>query len=168
MPDLRNITEGDLPRVHEINQANTPEVGEVTMERLSWLVDQSAIAIVGAIDDEIAGFCLVLAPGSSYESVNYRWFGVHYPLAMYLDRVAVDERFWRRGVGSALYTEVEAQVAGRHDRRELALEINVEPPNPRSMAFHAGRGFAEVGRQDTDYGATVSLQIKDVLNATGR
>ncbi|MEO1059180.1 MAG: GNAT family N-acetyltransferase [Actinomycetota bacterium] len=160
MPELRTITTDDLLRVHEINQANTPEVGDVTIERLRWLVDQSAIGLVATIDDEIAGFCVVLAPGSSYESVNYRWFATHHPHATYLDRVAVDKRFWRRGVGSALYGEVEAQVASRPGTHELALEINVEPPNPRSMAFHAARGFAEVGRQDTNYGVTVSLQIK--------
>ncbi|MEM9514791.1 MAG: GNAT family N-acetyltransferase [Actinomycetota bacterium] len=160
MPNLRTITRDDLPRVHDINQANTPEVGDVPIERLSWLIDQSAIALVATDDHEIAGFCIVLAPGSSYESVNYRWFAAHHPHAMYLDRVAVDERFWRRGIGSALYGEVEAQVASRPGSHELALEINVEPPNPRSMAFHAARGFAEVGRQDTNYGATVSLQIK--------
>ncbi|MEM8621328.1 MAG: GNAT family N-acetyltransferase [Actinomycetota bacterium] len=157
---LRTITRDDIDALHAINQANTPEVGSVTVERLAWLVDQSAIALTATIDQEIAGFCLVIAPGSNYESVNYRWFAEHHPEAMYLDRVAVDERYWRRGVGNALYDEVEAQVAQRPGSHELALEINVEPPNPRSLAFHDQRGFAEVGRQDTNYGVTVSLQIK--------
>ncbi|NQY54934.1 MAG: GNAT family N-acetyltransferase [Ilumatobacteraceae bacterium] len=157
---LRTITRDDIDTIHAINQANTPEVGNVTVERLTWLVDQSAIALAAIIDQEVAGFCLVIAPGSSYGSVNYQWFATHYPEAMYLDRVAVDERYWRRGVGNALYDEVEGHIAQRPGSHELALEINVDPPNPRSLAFHDQRGFAEVGRQDTDYGVTVSLRVK--------
>jgi predicted GNAT superfamily acetyltransferase len=32
----------------------------------------------------------------------------------------------------------------------MALEVNLVPPNPASLAFHARRGYAEVGRIGDD------------------
>ena len=34
----------------------------------------------------------------------------------------------------------------------LACEVNEQPPNPASMAFHERFGFAAVGRQETEGG----------------
>ena len=30
----------------------------------------------------------------------------------------------------------------------LTCEVNIQPPNPGSLLFHAGHGFVEVGQQD--------------------
>ena len=50
-----------------------------------------------------------------------------------------------------------AQFAERNQLRSLVCEVNVEPPNPRSMAFHARQGFDEVGRLLTTDGRYVAL-----------
>jgi predicted GNAT superfamily acetyltransferase len=42
----------------------------------------------------------------------------------------------------------------------FALEVNLEPRNDQSLAFHAALGFVEVGQQMTDYGTRVSLMTK--------
>ena len=52
--------------------------------------------------------------------------------------------------------ETDACTAGR-----LALEVNAEPPNPASLAFHAARGFAEVGRLGGP-GKAVAMLAKDL------
>ena len=49
-----------------------------------------------------------------------------------------------RGVGRALYTEVDRQMAAIDGADHLALEVNVDPPNEGSLRFHAGLGFVEV------------------------
>jgi predicted GNAT superfamily acetyltransferase len=49
----------------------------------------------------------------------------------------------------------------------MALEVNVEPPNPASLAFHAARGYVEVGRR-VDGGKAVSLLAKDLTPAGAR
>ncbi len=51
-------------------------------------------------------------------------------------------------------------MAGIDGADHLALEVNVDPPNEVSLAFHAGLGFTEVGRQDTPYGIRVSMQMR--------
>ncbi len=161
---IRDLRPADLPRVLEINQANVPEVGSVDAERLAWIVGMSPIALVAESDlgdgAEVAGFCLVLGDDAEYDSVNYSWFTERFGGFMYLDRVAVDAAARGRGLGTALYDEVERRMRGFDGVGHLALEVNVDPPNEPSLAFHARLGFVEVGQQDTPYGIRVSMQSR--------
>jgi predicted GNAT superfamily acetyltransferase len=154
---IRDIGRADLDAVLAINEANVPEVSSLDLERLEFLVAESAMALVVEADGEVAGFCLVLGPGSTYASVNYRWFMDRYDDAMYLDRVAFDAAHQGKGFGTALYTEVHERVRAIEGMNRWTLEVNADPPNVPSLAFHASRGFVEVGQQDTPYGITVSL-----------
>lgn len=160
---IRDLSGDDLGRVLEINQANTPEVGSIDTDRLGFLFDESAIALAATFGAEVVGFVLVLPPGSTYNSVNYQWFANRFDDVMYLDRVAIDSDHRRLGLGRALYSAVFDRIAGDHaDMTRLGLEVNVEPPNPGSMAFHRGLGFTEVGRHETPYGAVVSLMERPI------
>ena len=94
---IRSIEPTDLARILRINEANVPEVGSVDADRLAFIVAESPIALVADISDDVVGFCLVLAGGSTYDSVNYRWFTQRYDAFMYLDRVAVDSAARGRG-----------------------------------------------------------------------
>lgn len=45
----------------------------------------------------------------------------------------------------------------------LACEVNLDPPNPRSLEFHRRFGFEQVGMQKTEGGKkTVSLMTKPI------
>ena len=159
---IRSIEPADLDRILEINQANVPDVGSVDAERLSYLVAESPIALAVVADGDIVGFCLVMPPDCAYDSVNYRWFTERYDDFMYLDRVAFAVDAQGRGLGTLLYAEVDRLMVDRGGASRLALEVNVDPPNEPSLAFHARRGFAEVGQQDTPYGIRVSMQMRPV------
>jgi predicted GNAT superfamily acetyltransferase len=160
---LRPYVPDDLASVHSINEGEVPAVGSATPEALTHIAGQSVIALVAELDDEIAGFCLVLAPGADYNSVNYRWFSDRYDDFVYLDRVAIAPAFQRRGVGRAMYAEVERLAREQHPTAtHFTLEVNLRPRNDRSLAFHAALGFVEVGQQETDYGALVSMMAKEL------
>jgi len=164
---IRAYDVADLGAIHTINEAEVPAVGAATLDHLDFLVRESAIVLVAEIDGEVVGFALVLTPDADYESVNYRWFCDRYDDFVYLDRVAISPRFQRRGVGRAMYAEVErVAVELRPTATEFALEVNLEPRNDQSLAFHAQLGFLEVGQQRTDYGAVVSLMTKPLGTAT--
>jgi predicted GNAT superfamily acetyltransferase len=158
---LRDYRPDDLVSLHAINEAAYPAVGAETLEDLGHIASESLIALVAEVDGEIAGFCLVLAPGADYDSVNYVWFGDHYDDFVYLDRVAISPDFQRRGIGRAMYDEVERRAAAvRPGASQFTLEVNLEPRNEESLQFHDRLGFVEVGQQDTEYGTHVSLMSK--------
>lgn len=159
---LRRLTDADLQRVLDINQANVPEVGDATAVHLTRLVATSSISLVSTVDAEVAGFCIVFGPDADYDSVNYQWFTEHHPTAMYLDRVAFDARFHGRGLGSKMYAEVDRLIRHEHPAATgLTLEVNIDPPNEPSLAFHRKLGFGEVGRQ-MSHGIEVSLMHRDL------
>jgi predicted GNAT superfamily acetyltransferase len=58
-------------------------------------------------------------------------------------RVVVAEPLRRRGIAGMLYDAMEA-AAGPFPR--MVCDVNALPPNEPSLAFHAARGYREVGR----------------------
>ena len=160
---LRRYHVEDLPRVHAINQAEVPAVGDETLDALGHIADESVIAVVAEEDGAIAGFCLVLQPGADYDSGNYLWFSERYEGFVYLDRIAIAPEFQRRGLGRAMYAEVDRLAAERCPAAtHFTLEVNLRPRNDTSLAFHAALGFVEVGQRETEYGALVSLMAKQL------
>jgi len=158
---LRDYTPADLAAVHAINQAEVPAVGEETADALAHTASESLVALVAELDGTVAGFCFVLPPGADYGSMNYAWFAERYDDFVYLDRVAISPDFQRRGIGRALYAEVERLAAERRpSARDFTLEVNLRPRNDQSLAFHADLGFVEVAQRETDYGARVSMMTK--------
>ncbi len=109
---IRDLTPADLDAAWAINQANTPAVGDVSRDKLAWIVEMASMSLVAELQGTVVGFCIVLPPGTEYTSVNYRWFCERYDSFVYLDRVAVDEAARGAGIGAALYAEVVRLAAG--------------------------------------------------------
>jgi hypothetical protein len=155
---FRALVDTDHDAVWEINQENVPAVGEERVESLAEIVATSEIAL-GVVDgDQLVGFCLVLPPGAPYDSPNYRYFADRYQDFAYLDRVAFRASHQGKGLGSALYQELEHRL----DRPILTLEVNVVPPNEGSMRFHLRSGFVELEQRETRPGKRVSLMVKEL------
>ncbi len=152
------IGESDLADVLELNQRWVPEVGTLTADSLRALLTEATFTRVqrGA-DGALEGFVIVLGPSASYGSANYRYFADRHEQFTYVDRIAVDPDRRRSGLGSALYRET-ARWALSDGSGVVCCEVNLQPPNPDSQAFHAGLGFVEVGTQWT-YGDTVEVQM---------
>lgn len=167
MPDgvsIRSMSASDLGWAHVLNEANVPAVGTETSDEFAHLLDVASVALVAECEGAPAGFCIVMSAGADYGSVNYLWFSARFDEFLYLDRVAIDERHRRRGVGRALYAEVERLgLVARPDATEFCLEVNIEPRNDASLDFHAALGFREVGQQSTPYGTRVSLMSRSLL-----
>jgi predicted GNAT superfamily acetyltransferase len=155
---LRPIEPRDEAAVLALNAANVELLAPMDAARLDQLRGWADLARVVEHDGAFAGFVFTFGPGTSYDSENYRWFSARYDDFYYLDRIVLLDRFRRRGLGSRVYDEVE-QRARAHGR--MALEVNLDPPNHGSLAFHDRRGYVEVGTLG-DPGHVVSLRVKDL------
>jgi predicted GNAT superfamily acetyltransferase len=154
---LRPATPEDTDAIVRLNALEVPLVSAMDRERLTVLMRWADRLTVAEVDGRFAGFVMTFGPGSAYDSLNYRWFCDRFGSDFYyLDRVAVDPSMRRRGVAGAIYDEAEATAAayGR-----LALEVNVDPPNEPSLAFHRRRGYVEVGRRGEPGNGVVMLEL---------
>lgn len=143
MPLLRPVSEPDVARVLALNERNVVALAPMDEDRFHELRGLADRFDVVELDGAFAGFVVTFAPGTSYDSENYRWFSERYADFSYLDRIVLEESVRRRGLGTFVYDELERAAKG-HGR--LLLEVNLVPRNDVSLAFHARRGYVEVGR----------------------
>ena len=142
-PSIRSLTPQDIPAMWRINEQGLPGVGRVARRELTDLLHLCAHAW-GAFEEQgLIGFVLCLRPGMPYGSPNYAWFNEHYDDFLYVDRIAIAQGQRNSGVGSCLYARVFKQA--QKDAVPVAAEVNLEPPNPGSMRFHARHHFNQVG-----------------------
>ena len=154
---VRPVAEGDVDAILRLNALEVPLVSAMDRDRYEVLRGWADRTLVAEVDGGFAGFVMTFGPGTAYDSLNYRWFSDRFGTDFYyLDRVAVDPAFRRRGVARAIYDVVE-EIAVEHGR--LALEVNIDPPNEPSLAFHRARGYVEVGRQGDPGHGVVMLQL---------
>ena len=154
---LRPLTADDHAAVVALNDRHVHLTAPMDEARLVDLVAATEHADVIDVDDEFAGFVLTFGAGAAYDGAHFAWFAERYEDYCYLDRIVIHEDFQRRGLGSFVYDELE----GSCGRPVFALEVNIDPPNEPSLAFHRGRGFTEVGQSDAS-GHLVSLMMKQL------
>lgn len=156
---LRPGTAADHAAVLALNNSQVPHVNELTQDDLARIVGLSAHFTVAEDPAGLLGFVLCIPSGTAYWSENYKWFTARYGRFLYLDRVAVAPRLRRAGVGRALYDDLHRARRGQWPC--IALEVNLRPPNPGSIAFHHALGYQAVGTREYAEGANaVQMFIK--------
>jgi hypothetical protein len=124
-----------------LNNEHARELSWLSPDRLTHLVGEALFARrVGEVD----AFLLAFDRDAEYDSPNFLWFRERYERFVYVDRIVVAPAARGRGLAHLLYRELFGE-ATRAGYSCVVCEVNSEPPNPASDAFHASLGFAEVG-----------------------
>lgn len=151
--EVRPVQRGDLPAVRALNAAHVPAVGPLDDERIElFLTEAEAFWVALDEEDAAVGLFVGLLAGHDYTSPNYQWFSQRHEQFAYVDRIALAPSTRGTGLADRLYDRWE-ELARSAGARVLCAEVNVEPPNPRSLAFHVRRGLvsvAEVAPYDDD------------------
>jgi uncharacterized protein len=153
---LRPATLADTAAIHAINRAGAPGVSPFADGEVEACIARATWFRVAEQDGAVCGYCLVFAHGFDGIGDEYAWFSERHRSFLYVDSVAIAASERRSGVGAAFYAELCAE-ARRRGIPLVTCEVNLEPPNPQSLAFHAARGFREVGRMRVHDGRFVSL-----------
>jgi hypothetical protein len=164
-PVLRAIRPDDLiglngpgDRMLALNNANAEALSFLESHELLYLVTETFHATrIGNVD----AFLLSFDPLADYDSPNFRWFCERGEGFIYVDRVVVAPEARGRGLARHLYEDLFRMARHRgYDR--VVCEVNSEPPNPASDAFHAALGFVEVGTAQISPTKTVRYLQRDL------
>lgn len=155
---VRAAQQQDFEAILAINAEGQPGVSALThSELVSALTSGSVWVAEGTAG--LAGYLIVYRSDAMYDGEEFAWFQSRYGPFLYIDQVAVAQQHRRAAVGFQLY-----QIAERAAREQgvfsLVCEVNLDPPNPVSLAFHTRNNFREVGILDTQDGRKVTLLLK--------
>lgn len=137
---IRDAAKGDEGFILALNAACTPAVAEMSAEDYRDIAGWAHRVLVAEADGRPSGFLILIRPGSAYPSENYAWFEDKFDRHLYVDRIAVSAEARGAGVGRALYEEA-VRIAAKLGEQRITAEVNEQPPNPQSMAFHTRMGF---------------------------
>ena len=141
-----------------LNNAHAVELSWLAPERLRSLVAQAFLARRIATADALL---LAFDQDAGYDSPNFLWFRARFPRFVYVDRVVVAPAARGRGCAHALYDDLFRHAAAAGHGR-IVCEVNVDPPNPASDAFHRARGFRTVATATLAGGSkTVRYLVRD-------
>ena len=142
----------------DLNNAHAVELSLLDAAGLERLVAAAfAAERIGPADALLIAF----DQDADYDSPNFLWFRDRYAQFVYVDRVVTAEPARGRGLAGRLYRDLiqRARDAG-HDR--IVCEVNSDPPNPGSEAFHRRFGFQPVGEARLANGKTVTYLAFDI------
>ena len=161
---IREVRPDDLPEMLRINVESSPGVTQLTLSGIAGLVTEATLAWVAVADRRIAGYLIAFLGSASYGGEEFAWFKQRTQNFVYVDQVALAPSYRGRGIGSMLYSELE-RWGSKQQCASLNCEVNLDPPNPASMAFHTSYGFIQIGRMHTSDGRHVALLQKAVRQA---
>ena len=140
---VRAMTTMDSPHVLRINASGRPGVAPLNAEELARMLALSNEHLVATNDDDsVLGYLLAFHRAAPYDGEEFLTLrsAIAEPF-IYIDQVAVAADHKGRGLGRALYEELE-RIAGQRRIRFFCCEVNTRPSNPDSLAFHKKLGFA--------------------------
>jgi len=134
-----------------LNNAHAAELSYLSPDRFAALIGEAFLACrIGEADALLIAF----DQAAAYDSPNFLWFRDRFDRFVYVDRIVVAPEARGRGLARRLYEHLFDRVrAAGHCR--VVCEVNADPPNPASDAFHAALGFVEIGSAPLANGKTV-------------
>ena len=162
MIGIRAMAQADGAEVLRINAASQPKVALLDEKEWARLMALPGHHLVATREGAgVVGYMLVFFRETPYDGEEF--LALRSAIAepfIYADQVAVAEEFQGRGIGRAFYEELES-AAGRRGVRILCCDVNLDPPNPGSSAFHRKLGFGVAGLMVTRDGRDVELLAKE-------
>ncbi len=123
-----------------LNNDHARELSPLTAGKWAHLLGQAFLAC------RIGGDALLIAfdQEADYDSPNFLWFRERFACFVYIDRIVVAPAARGRGHARRLYEHLFARAAAA-EHTSVVCEVNQEPPNPASDAFHRALGFKVIG-----------------------
>jgi len=150
----------DANSVLLLNNRNAEETSVLDDSSLKMLFDMAFYA--RGIDSGGTAFLIALEHSAAYVNPNFMWFKTARRSFVYIDRILVSISARGQGIARVLYEDLFAAAKrGGHDR--VVCEVNIEPPNPVSEAFHLAMGFEAIGQATIHNGLKTVRYFEKIL-----
>jgi uncharacterized protein len=156
-PDLGSL---DPTAVLPLNNAHAKETSTLGGASLAALLGMAFYA--KGVERGATAFLIALEHTAPYENPNFMWFKSARESFVYIDRVIVSASARGQGIGKILYENLFA-VAHQAGYERIVCEVNIEPPNPASQAFHVAMGFEDIGQATIHNGTKTVRYFEKML-----
>jgi predicted GNAT superfamily acetyltransferase len=157
---IYDLSSPDATSVLLLNNKNAEETSALDDSSLKALLEMAFYA--RGIDRGATAFLIALEDSAAYVNPNFMWFKASRHSFVYIDRIIVSISARGQGIARVLYEDLFAAAKqGGHDR--VVCEVNVEPPNPISEAFHLAMGFEVVGQATIHNGMKTVCYFEKIL-----
>jgi predicted GNAT superfamily acetyltransferase len=157
----------DAPQVLRVNASGRPGVARLDDAELARLLSLPNEHLVATDEGAAFAYALAFHRAAPYDGEEFRVLrsALTQPF-IYIDQVAVAAGSRGRGMGRALYAELE-RIAYQHKIRVLCCEVNSRPANPASLAFHQRMGFEFLASLAVSDGREVELLTRTLPESAG-
>lgn len=161
MKGIRPLAPTDCEEILRINAESQPGVAHLDRAEFERLVGlKNEHLVMEGPKGGLVGYLLAFPSDTPYDGAEFILLTkTSLGPFIYIDQVAVGATERRTGAAARLYQATEA-AALRRGIQELSCEVNLNPPNPGSLAFHRSKGFNQTSVMDTQDGRTVALMSK--------
>jgi predicted GNAT superfamily acetyltransferase len=155
-----DLSSPDATFVLSLNNTNAEETSVLDESSLKMLLDMAFYA--RGINSGGTAFLIALEHSAAYVNPNFLWFKTALQSFVYIDRIIVSISARGQGIARVLYEDLFAAAKrGGHDR--VVCEVNIEPPNPVSEAFHLAMGFEAIGQATIHNGLKTVRYFEKIL-----
>ncbi len=141
-----------LDNLLALNNAHQKETGFLEKSELANMVDRAFYCDHAGNGKD--ALLITFDQDADYSSPNFAWFQARFDRFVYVDRIIVAKHARNRGLARHYYETLFARAAAAGHNR-VTCEVNVDPPNPGSLAFHAALNFVPCGEALLHNGKTV-------------
>jgi len=150
------LTPEQFDRVLNLNNLHAKETSFLEAADLTRLIERSYLTkSIGELD----AFLISISHKSPHDGINYSWFKRRFERFAYIDRVVTAEHARGKGHAKALYLAL-MEKAKADNIPMVCCEINHQPPNPGSVAFHEKLGFEMIDTAALDETKTVGYWVR--------
>jgi predicted GNAT superfamily acetyltransferase len=160
MNAIHDLTLADAPVMLSLNNAHASETSGLDEAGIRELLTMAFYA--RGIDRGATALLLALDQDALYRNPNFEWFKCSPTSFVYIDRIIVAAAARGLGIGRLLYDDLFA-AAIHAGHNNIVCEVNVDPPNPASVAFHQKLGFNQVGQGSIHGGAKTVRYFEKTL-----
>lgn len=144
-----------------LNNAHAAETSLLDEQGLESLLRNAFYA--RGIECGLTAILIALDQNADYQNPNFQWFKQRKREFVYIDRIIVAKAARGRGLARSLYDDLVVRLKQTGHRRAVC-EVNIQPANPASDAFHAAMGFLPIGEATIHNGAKVVRYLERIVD----